>query len=170
MERSEELLEATVDYLLRNGIANLSLRPLAAATGTKARLLIYHFGSRQQLLAEAMERVRQRVQTRVVESGNLMQFWRWATEKKNQPYLRLIFEVQGLAMQKPKEYGAYLRGTLEKWIDFLEQRLNTLKGRERRLTASIIIAAFDGLLLDYYVTGDLDRTTRAFRRFLKEIA
>ena len=166
MQRREELLEATVDYLLRHGIANLSLRPLAAATGTKARLLIYHFGSRQQLLAEAMERVRQRVQTRVVESGDLMQFWKWATEKKNQPYLRLIFEVQGLAMQKPKEYGAYLRGTLEKWIDFLEQRL---KGRDRRLTASIIVATFDGLLLDYYVTGDLDRTTRAFRRFLKEV-
>jgi AcrR family transcriptional regulator len=167
MTRREELLEATVDYLLRNGIANLSLRPLAAATGTKARLLIYHFGSRRQLLAEAMERVRQRVQERVVESGDLMTFWKWATEKKNQPYLRLIFEVQGLAMQKPKEYGAYLRGTLEKWIDFLEQRL---KGRERRLVASLIIATFDGLLLDYYVTGDLDRTTRSFRRFLEEIA
>lgn len=167
MERREELLEATVDYLLRHGIAGLSLRPLAAATGTKARLLIYHFGSRQQLLREAMERVRQRVQERVVESGDLMQFWKWATEKKNQPYLRLIFEVQGLAMQKPKEYGAYLRGSLEKWIDFLEQRL---KGRERRLVASLIVATFDGLLLDYYVTGDLDRTTRSFRRFLKEIA
>ena len=50
MERRDELLEATAAYLLRNGVAGLSLRPLAAAIDTKARLLIYHFGSKEQLL------------------------------------------------------------------------------------------------------------------------
>ena len=163
MERREELLEATVDYLLRHGVADLSLRPLAAATGTKVRLLIYHFGTRQRLLSEAMELIRLRVQEGFVEAGDLLGFWKWATDKKHQRYLRLIFEVQGLAMQKPKVYGRYLRGSLERWIEFLEQRY----GKSR---ATLMVAAFDGLLLDYFVTGDLERTTRALRRFLKGIA
>ena len=165
MTRRDDLLDATVDYLLRNGIGDLSLRPLAAAIGTKARLLIYHFGSRQQLLAEAMERVRQRVESSLVEQGDLFAFWKWATDKQHEPYLRLIFEVQGLAMQKPEVYGAYLRGSLERWIEFLERRL---RGRDRRQIATLIVATFDGLLLDYFVTGDLERTTRSFRRFLKD--
>ena len=172
MDRRDELLEATVDYLLRHGIANLSLRPLASAIGSKARLLIYHFGSRQQLLAEAMERVRLRVQDGFLEAGDVMNFWKWATDKKNQAYVRLVFEVQGLAMQKPKTYGAYLRGSLEEWIAFLAERLRR-RGRRRptenEQLATLIVATFDGLLLDYFITGDLDRTTKALRRFLKEV-
>ena len=161
MQRREELLEATLEYILRHGVADLSLRPLAAATGTKARLLIYHFGSRQQLLAEAMERVRMRVQDGFVETGELLSFWKWATDKKHQRYVRLIFEVQGLAMLQPKTYGAYLRGSLQNWIAFLEKKY----GKSR---ATLMVATFDGLLLDYFVTGDLARTTRSLRLFLKE--
>jgi len=166
MERRDELLEATVDYLLRHGMSGLSLRPLAGAIGSKARLLIYHFGSRQQLLTEAMERVRLHVQDGFLEAGDVLEFWKWATDKKNQPYVRLVFEVQGLAMQKPKTYGAYLRGSLENWITFLEKRLH---GPNRRQTATLMVATFDGLLLDYFITGDLDRTTKSLRRFLKEL-
>ena len=160
MSRRDELLNATVEYILDNGVSDLSLRPLAKAIGTKARLLIYHFGSRQNLLAAAMERVRLRVQEGFLEAGDILTFWKWATDKKNQRYVRLIFEVQGLAMQKPKVYGAFLRGSLENWIALLEKRYG-------KQVATLLVATFDGLLLDYFVTGDLERTTRALRRFLK---
>ncbi len=76
--------------------------------------------------------------------------------------MRFVFEVQGLAMQRPKVYGAYLRGSLEKWVELLAQQ-------HGETLATLIVATFDGLLLDYFVTGDLPRTTRALRRFLKEI-
>jgi len=42
--RREVLLDATIEYMLKRGVAELSLRPLAAKVGSKARLLIYHFG------------------------------------------------------------------------------------------------------------------------------
>ena len=48
--RKDELIESLIAYLLENGLADLSLRPLAAGTGTSARLLIYHFGSKEDLL------------------------------------------------------------------------------------------------------------------------
>jgi len=166
MTRRGELLDAIVDYLVEHGVGELSLRPLAEATGTKARLLIYHFGSREKLVSEAMAVVRRRVQAAFLEEGDVMSFWKWAIHPDNAGYLRLVFEVQGLAMQKPKTYGAYLRGSLESWIELLEKRI---KGRDRRQTATLVVAVFDGLLLDAYITGDVKRTTRTLRRFLDDL-
>src|SRR5882757_3664805 len=60
--RREDLLNASIEYILERGVADLSLRPLAAKVGSKARLLIYHFGTKDSLVAEAMIVVRYRVQ------------------------------------------------------------------------------------------------------------
>ena len=53
-QRRLDLLNASVEYILNHGIADLSLRPLAANVGSKARLLIYHFGTKDSLVTEAM--------------------------------------------------------------------------------------------------------------------
>lgn len=56
MLRRDQLGEAASDYVLEHGVIGLSLRPLAAATGTSDRMLIYHFGSREALIADVLER------------------------------------------------------------------------------------------------------------------
>src|ERR1700730_10614042 len=47
----ERLLAAAPAIALQGGLADLSLRELAAAIGTSHRMLLYHFGSREGLLA-----------------------------------------------------------------------------------------------------------------------
>src|SRR5918999_3962144 len=47
--RQEELLELAYAYVLRNGIAGMSLRPLAEAVGSSPRVLLYLFGSKDGL-------------------------------------------------------------------------------------------------------------------------
>ena len=96
--RRDELLEATVQYMLKNGVSHLSLRPLAKAIGTKARLLIYHFGSRDALVAAALSLALRRVQAEFLAMSGaatldrtLIGFWRWATSAESAPYLRLVF-------------------------------------------------------------------------------
>ena len=49
------LLPLLAAYALEYGIAGLSLRPLAKAAGTSDRMLLYHFGSKEKLLAELLE-------------------------------------------------------------------------------------------------------------------
>src|SRR6266568_8474793 len=56
--RRAELLDACYGYVLTHGLAGLSLRPLAAATGTSPRVLLYLFGSKDQLLRELLTRAR----------------------------------------------------------------------------------------------------------------
>jgi AcrR family transcriptional regulator len=51
VSRREELLEQVADHVLAHGLIGLTLRPLAAAIGTSDRMLIYHFGSRDELVS-----------------------------------------------------------------------------------------------------------------------
>ena len=53
--RKEILTDELVAYLLEHGLSDLSLRPLADALGTSARLLIYHFESKEGLLTEVLD-------------------------------------------------------------------------------------------------------------------
>lgn len=53
----DALLSKAVDYYAEHGVRDTSLRTLAAAIGTSQRMLNYHFGSREDLLAAVVEAV-----------------------------------------------------------------------------------------------------------------
>jgi AcrR family transcriptional regulator len=175
--RRDALARAASRYLLQHGVGGLSLRPLAAATGTSARLLIYHFGSRERLLIAAMAVIREDLRAEVrrllddaPDAEGLDQlvrrFWRWCTLRRHRPYLRLIFEVHGLALQAPDAYAGYIHGAIAHWIELLSARLEPRVGRARaEPTATLIVGMIDGLLLDYLSTKDLRRTTAAMELF-----
>jgi len=175
--RREDLLEASIAYILQNGVADLSLRPLAAALGSKARLLIYHFSSKDALIAEAMTVVRNRVQKAFAEMVGsstqrkpeqvLRAFWAWATSHDHESYLRLFFEVHGLALQKPAQYGSYLEGAVSSWVDMLTRVLpQNVPASRRRAIATLLVATAVGLLLDYLSSGDKKRVTQSLDLFL----
>ncbi len=170
MERKDELRVKALDYCLAHGVAGLSLRPLALKIGTSARLLIYHFGSRDGLIGEVMNEAHRRVQRSFEElirrpgfKSPLRTFWDWTTDRRNAPYLRLIFEVQVLALQNPTAYARYLAGTSSSWLTVIEAALPS--SGDRRARATLCAAIIDGLLLEFLSTGDLERTTSALDIF-----
>ena len=98
--RKRELLDALISYLVQHGLADLSLRPMAAEIGTSARLLIFHFRSKEQLLLEVLEEMQLRLQDSFTKllaakpgSRNvplMRAFWDWATEDENYRYHCLL--------------------------------------------------------------------------------
>ena len=52
--RRDEVAQAATDYVLEHGLVGLSLRPLAAELGTSDRMLLYHFGSKDDLVATVL--------------------------------------------------------------------------------------------------------------------
>ncbi|HLR44115.1 MAG TPA: TetR/AcrR family transcriptional regulator, partial [Brevibacterium sp.] len=56
--RKTELLEAAYEYVLRHGLGEMSLRPLAAAIGSSPRVLLYLFGSKEGLIRMLLARAR----------------------------------------------------------------------------------------------------------------
>ena len=67
-ERRAKLLDEIVDYILSNGLAGLSLRPLAAGVNTSPRMLLYFFGSKEQLISDALAQIRFRQQADFVRA------------------------------------------------------------------------------------------------------
>ena len=170
--RKEELLDGALSYLVEHGMANVSLRPMAAQLGTSPRILMFHFKSKERLLQEVMEELQARLQSSFVGITKserravppLRSFWTWATEKRNLPYLRLIYEVQIIAAQNPKVYGPYLQKVSRDWQDVVLQNLSQSSRSED--LATLCIAVFDGLLLEMIMTGDRSRLTGALDKFI----
>ena len=172
-ERREDLIERALEYFLAHGLAGLSLRPLAKKIGTSARLLVYHFGSKDGLVAAVMDEVRARVQKSFVRFMNVPNkkrpsqimpaFWAWVIHPSNVRYMRLLFEVQILAIQNPKDYAHYLEGTSSSWLDLIESSLPP--SGDRRTIATLCTAVIDGLLIEYLSTRDQRRTTAALAHF-----
>lgn len=51
----DTLLPDLAAHVLRHGLGGASLRPLAKAAGTSDRMLIYHFGNKETLIADLLE-------------------------------------------------------------------------------------------------------------------
>ncbi len=49
------LLDAMAQHVLAHGLNTASLRPLAKSAGTSDRMLIYHFGTKDALIADLLE-------------------------------------------------------------------------------------------------------------------
>lgn len=169
--RRDELLQAALDYLLEHGVAEVSLRPLGKAIGSSARLLIYHFESREGLLTAAMTRLRDELQQSFVEAlarpthaqSPLRSIWHWASAPERLRALRLLFEVQVLALQHPAGYAKYLEQTSSSWLRTIERALP--RSPQRRAVATLCQAVIDGLLLELLSSGDRRRATAALDVF-----
>lgn len=170
----EQLLQDCLAYFLRHGVAHLSLRPLAAAVGTSARMLLHYFGSKEVLIAEVMDQVHLRLQSTFEELRRepvqpscqhlVLIFWQALSARENRPSLRLLFEVQMLALQHPKRYRRYLTRTSASWRKLIEAALP--RPRNAAATATLFNAVVDGLLLELLATDDLARTSKALQTFL----
>lgn len=166
------VLEKAVDYVCRHGLANLSLRPLAKAVGSSPRVLLYYFGSKDELVVEIIQRgrVRQReTMAHLKFSAGLSprevtrMLWRHWSSPQWEPLMRLFFEVYGLALQDRTRFPGFLENAVAEWLTALES-CSTLPGYNRddaRAFATMMIAGFRGFLLDLCATHDRARIDRA---------
>lgn len=164
-QRRQALLDEAVDYVLANGISDLSLRPLAAALGTQAPVLLHHFGTKEHLVEELLGRVRDRVRAvgRAAEAqthrSGLGAVWAWVSDADQAPLMRLFFEAYGLALRHPDRYSDFLDHAIHDWLD---EPLAAVDG----ISATLAIATVTGLVLDLLSTGERGRVEEAMERFV----
>jgi AcrR family transcriptional regulator len=171
--RAATLTRAT-DYVLQNGLAGLSLRPLAAALGTSTRMLLYDFGSKEQLVAEVLAEARRREAALLAgwrrEPGasgaaTLFTIWRWIAADERAPFLRLFFEVYVDALTHPERYAGGAKAMVDDWLGVIANEWNV--DTPDTATATLMIAVVRGLLLDRLATGERERTDAALARFVE---
>lgn len=171
-ERRERTRARAADYVLEHGLEGLSLRPLAAALGTSTRMLLYDFGSKEQLVDEVLAEIRRRLAERLAElqavpgtgSGETLKgVWDWVSADERAPFMRLFFETYVHALAHPESHVGRGRPMIGDWLEFLGSRWRpeTLDPA----TATLFVAVIRGLLLDRLTAPDPERTDEALRRF-----
>src|SRR5205085_6388619 len=109
IERRHFILRKCFAYFLQHGIAGLSLRPLGRGVGTSPRMLLHYFGSKDSLIAAVMQQAEAELQSifqsllthpQAGRKKNVMlTFWNTLSNKRTRPIIRLLFEIQILALQ-----------------------------------------------------------------------
>lgn len=175
-EQREAFLAGAVAHVLQEGVASLSLRPLAGVLGTSDRMLLYYFGTRDALLAAVLQRVGHELLStvvgalpggRVAPGALLAALWRVARSGEGEEGLRLYLEVAGLAASGREEFGAAAAEVGRGWLAWAREHVD-VPDAERAGAAAGVLAALDGLLLLRH-SVDEDAADEAARWWLERL-
>jgi AcrR family transcriptional regulator len=179
--RQIELLEAAYRYVLQHGLADLSLRPLAAAIGSSPRVLMFLFGNKNGLVRALLARARAdelAILDRLGQTSDegsiglvavVEQVWAWLAAEEHRPLLRLWAEAYARSLVEPDgSWAGFARTTVTDWLAYLaacqpQPEKESEQGAARRTLA---LAVLRGALLDLLATADQDRVTAAVQHQL----
>src|SRR6202035_3598624 len=119
--RRRQLLDKLVEEFARGGIGDRSLRDVAAAVGTSHRMLLHHFGSRDELLLAIVEEGerRQRALLRELPSEPaeaIAAMWADLRRPELRPFERLFFECYARGVQGEQPFVRMLPWAIEAWL------------------------------------------------------
>lgn len=167
LERRGALLGDVVEAVAEQGIGDRSLRDIAAAVGTSHRMLLHHFGSRDELMLAIVGEVERR-QMAVLEdlpkdpAEGFAAMWADVRQPKLRPFERLFFECYARGAQGEQPFAGMVPDAVNGW---LERVATTGDGVVDPAAARLGLAVIRGLLLDLVATGDeagVDAAARAF--------
>lgn len=176
-ERKAELLSAILDYLMDKTLAELTFRSLAEGLGISSYVLVYHFGNREQLIAEIISSIESRLDPmRSADVRNidreawrafLLQSWQWTMAQRNRHLARLEFEAtaQDIVAAAP-------RGTSQENFRMLHHKTRdwlVIQGIGEEFAdtdARLFTSTFYGLQFDFVVMNQPEEATKAFELML----
>ena len=159
--RKQELLELVTEDLAVNGLVDFSLRRAARAAGTTHKVLLYHFDGVEDLLRQAVFRLRQRridnALAVVAQGGGLAAFVRtvWPTLVAEESGLRrVLVQAMGLSMYDPDRHRDLGREASGQYMPVLMAECPEAWTEQRkRGVAAMVLATLRGFLLERLV-GD----------------
>jgi AcrR family transcriptional regulator len=165
--RRAELLDQLIDAFANGGIGGRSLRDVAEAVGTSHRMLLHHFGSREDLLLGIVEEVERR-QTGMLErlpadpADAIALMWADLRRPELRPFERLFFECYARAAQGEVPFTRLLPNAVDGWLADADASTG---GTVDPAFIRLGLAVSRGLLLDLVATGDdagVDAAAAAF--------
>lgn len=175
--RRDVLLELAYRHVLAHGLADMSLRPLAAAVGSSPRVLLFLFGTKDDLIRALLARARQEELALLAATGQppaggglaeaATRLWQWLSAPEHRDLLRFWVEAYARSLVDPAgPWAGFARQTVRDWLDFLA---DLQPGDDRTSPVRIIqrtelLAVLRGALLDLLASNDTERTTAAVHR------
>lgn len=164
LERRQELLDAVVKECAARGIGDRSLRDVAAAVGTSHRMLLHHFGSRNELLLAIVEEVERRQRALLRElpaesAAAIAAMWADLRRPELRPFERLFFECYARGVQGEQPFARMVPGAVEAWL--------ADDGTTDPALVRLGLAVIRGLLLDLVATEDRTAVDAAAQAFVE---
>jgi AcrR family transcriptional regulator len=180
--RQDELLELAYRYVLVHGLADMSLRPLAKAIGSSPRVLLFLYGSKDNLIRALLDRARADELAAIEafkEAGRpaglidaALQVWQWLAAADHRHLLGLWVEAYARSLVDPAgPWGPFAEQTVQDWLALLAGRQPPARRRTPAGAAerTAVLAVLRGAMLDLLATGDADRTTRSVALVLESL-
>jgi AcrR family transcriptional regulator len=146
------LMDALSAHVLAQGLNRASLRPLAAAAGTSDRMLIYHFGSKDGLIAALLRHLADRMREGLsaalppgpfaTEADLLATLLGLMRSEPFRPYVRVWFDIVSAAAQGQEAHRAAGREILAMYRDWI-----AVLHPEGAAAAPRLLALVEGLLV-----------------------
>lgn len=170
-QKKQELLEQCLAAAIEVGALDSSINAIARRIGTSGRMLVYHFGSKQelerQLIGLLETRLREKlwsVQDLSLEEVDclatpLLKMWSHLTSLEMHGLLKLTMELNQRAMQGDLETRRFLERESQQWIDSLSSFTND------KTAALSLFHLFQGAILDFLTTGNPQRGHQTIKAF-----
>src|ERR1700742_2747189 len=123
--RKPQLLAEIIEHLLDKSLASVSFRTIAQALGCSTYTLVYHFGTREQLLSEIVAAVSTRataIDQQMRGSSDTLEAyfdsfdasWAWTLLPRNRQLQRLEFEAALIETLQPHTH-TFSRALFSTW-------------------------------------------------------
>ena len=178
-DKKPALLDRIIDHLLDKPLSALSFRTLAAAVDVSTFTLVYHFGTRAELVREIIGAIatRQRGFEREVPGEVTLDSYLAALQRtfdltlqpRNLALQRLEFEAQMLESLEPAQHAvtrAVHEGLQEENRDILLGL--GLNSEDATIESRLLIDTFYGIQVGLVVNNDDTRAIAAFTRALHQ--
>ena len=169
VERRRQLLDALIDAFADGGIGDRSLREIAEAVGTSHRMLLHHFGSRDELLLTIVDEIERRQMSVLPDAATepadaMAAMWADVRRPELRPFERLFFECYARGAQGEQPFARMLPGAVESWLDEVDAKTG---GSADPAFVRLGLAVTRGLLLDLIATNDDDGVDAAAQAFVE---
>ncbi|NJL50128.1 MAG: TetR/AcrR family transcriptional regulator [Leptolyngbyaceae cyanobacterium SM2_5_2] len=172
-QKKAVLLEKCLEMAIEVGALDASINVIAKRIGTSGRMLVYHFGSKQELEREiiALLEVRLREQLRSLQNvaiaskaslaDALLAMWQQFTAPDMLGLLKLTMTLNQRAIQGDRATQEFLERETQQWINALTALT------QNKTTARLLFHLFQGVLLDYLTTGNTQRGRQSIAAFVQ---
>jgi AcrR family transcriptional regulator len=174
-QKKQELLEQCLAAAIAVGAFDSSINAIAKRVGTSGRMLVYHFGSKQeferQLIGLLETRMREKLRSfqTVSLKGSaclaepLLEMWEHLISPEMHGLLKLTMELNQRAIQGDTETQLFLERESQQWVDSLSNLTND------RTAALSLFHLFQGAILDFLVTGNVRRGQQTIEAFAETL-
>lgn len=172
--RRDELLDGAVAWTIGHGLADLSLRPMAKALGTSDRMLLYYFGTKDELVAAVVDRAAdglaaalELVLPELSRSPKAFVdgIWGLLTDPAAQGVVDLFLELFVLTRRRGEPYASASARVIERWLELGAPALVAMgvPSRQAPGVVAATLAQLDGGIL-LAAAGAADAQLAAVRK------